>query len=235
MAGLSWELGLAFAVAFVPLFVVVDPLASIGLYLGLTAHQDRKGRDRIALKACLFAAAVLTAFALVGQGILRYLGIELYSLRVAGGILLTLIGLNMLKEGEEVPQRELAQGELEPGLEVTTGGKHPAKPVAHDPSMVPLGLPMLAGPGAISLVIVQSTTPSNAALPPGLAMAVLIAAIGATMLGALLILIATSRASHIIGDNTRRVITRIMGLLTVAFAIQYVFDGVNGWLMARGA
>src|SRR5262245_46315787 len=101
----SWAV--SFAVAFVPLFVVVDPLASIGLYLGLTARHDRQGRDRIATKACLFAAAVLTAFALAGQGILRYLGIELYSLRVAGGILLTLIGLNMLKEGEEVPQREL--------------------------------------------------------------------------------------------------------------------------------
>jgi len=210
-----------FVLALVPLFVVVDPLASIGLYLGLTSRYDRKRRDRVALRAVVFAALVLLAFAFVGQAILRYLGIELYSLRVAGGILLVLIGLNMLKEGEEVPQAELA---------VTTGGAHPDKPVAHDPSLVPLGLPMLAGPGAISLVILLGTQTgtANGAL-------VLASAILATMLGSLLVLMLAARASHVIGENGRRVITRIMGLLTVAFAIQYVFDGVNGWLMTRGA
>lgn len=206
--------------ALVPLFVVVDPLASIGLYLGLTARHDRKARDRIALKASLFAAAVLLGFAVTGQGLLRYLGIELYSLRVAGGILLTLIGLNMLKEGEEVPTREIAEGELQ----VTTGGAHPAAPVAHDPSLVPLGLPMLAGPGAISLVIVQATQYS---------MLTIGAAIAITMAVSCGILLVTARASHVIGDNGRRVITRIMGLLTVAFAVQYIFDGVNGWLAGR--
>jgi multiple antibiotic resistance protein len=213
--------------ALVPLFVVVDPLASLGLFLGLTARHDRAGRDRIALKASLFAALVLLAFAVAGQALLRSLGIELYSLRVAGGILLTLIGLNMLKEGEEVPSRELAEAEsadAESALPVATGGAHPRKKVQHDPSFVPLGLPMLAGPGAISLVIVQATRFD--ALTLG-------AAILLTMLGALVVLLVASRASHVIGDNGRRVITRIMGLLTVAFAIQYVFDGVNGWLAAR--
>jgi multiple antibiotic resistance protein len=192
---MAWEWALAFAVAFVPLFVVVDPLASIGLYLGLTARHDRMARNRIALKACVFAAAVLVAFAIAGQGLLRYLGIELYSLKAAGGILLTLIGLSMLKEGEEVPQREIAEGELVP---VVTG--------------------------AISLVIVQSTT---------IAVPVEALAIIATMFGALVVLLVASRASHVINDNARRVITRIMGLLTVAFAIQYVFDGVDGWLASR--
>lgn len=203
--------------ALVPLFVVVDPLASVGLYLGLTSRQDRKGRDRIALRASLFAAAVLIAFALTGQGLLRYLGIELYSLRVAGGVLLTLIGLNMLKEGEEVPMREIAEGELD----VATGGNHTAAPVAHDPSFVPLGLPMLAGPGAISLVIVQATEFNTFTIAT---------AIVITMVASLGVLMVAARASHIIGENGRRVITRIMGLLTVAFAVQYIFDGINGWM-----
>jgi multiple antibiotic resistance protein len=206
--------------ALVPLFVVVDPLASVGLYLGLTARLGRPARDRVAMKASLFAGLVLLAFALAGQAVLRSLGIELYSLRVAGGILLTLIGLNMLKEGEEVPIRALEEGELG----VHTGGAHPQRPVQHDPSLVPLGLPMLAGPGAISLVIVQATTFS----PVVIGAAILLA-----MVGALAVLLVASRASNVIGENTRRVITRIMGLLTVAFAIQYVFDGINGWLAAR--
>ncbi|MES2154887.1 MAG: MarC family protein [bacterium] len=212
-----------FLLAFVPLFVVVDPLASIGLFLGLTTRHDAEGRDRVAVRATFFAGAVLACFAVAGQAILRYLGIELYSLRVAGGILLTLIGLNMLKEGEEVPQDKLGQAELQ----VATGGAHPTgRPVAHDPSLVPLGLPMLAGPGAITLVIVQGTDARFNGWVLGLAIAV-------TMLASLLILLAASRASHVIGENGRRVITRIMGLLTVAFAVQYVFDGINAWQATR--
>jgi multiple antibiotic resistance protein len=207
----------ALVLALVPLFVVVDPLASVGLFLGLTGRLERAGRDRVALKATAFAGLVLAAFAFAGQALLRYLGIELYSLRVAGGILLVLIGLNMLKEGEEVPRRELA---------VTTGGTHPAEPVAHDPSLVPLGLPMLAGPGAITLVIVQGTDGRFTGW-------ILALSIALTMLGSLAILMAAARASRAIGENGQRVITRIMGLLTVAFAVQYVFDGINGWLSAR--
>jgi len=212
------------ALAAVPLFVIVDPLAAIGLFLGLTARMTGRERRRVAGKATLFAAAVLLAFAFLGQAILRYLGIALYSLQVAGGILLTLIGLNMLKEGEEVPHAEIEAGEA---LPVVTGGAHPARPVAHDPSLVPLGLPMLAGPGAISLVILQGTqfdvTHATGAL-------VVAGAVVVVLLASLAILLAAAGASRVIGENGRRVITRIMGLLTVAFAVQYVFDGVNAWL-----
>jgi multiple antibiotic resistance protein len=210
-----------FLLVLVPLFVVVDPLASIGLYLGLTSRYDARRRARVAVKAVLFATIVLFLFTFAGQAMLRYVGIELYSLRVAGGILLTLIGLNMLREGQEIPASE---------LDVTTGGKVAAESNGHDPSFVPLGLPMLAGPGAISLVILQGSqhdvgTASGAAIMGG--------AILVTMVGSLLILLAAARASHVIGENGRRVITRIMGILTVAFAVQYIFDGINGWLAAR--
>jgi multiple antibiotic resistance protein len=204
--------------ALVPLFVVVDPLASIGLFLGLTARHDRRARDRVALRATLFAGIVLLGFAVAGRAILLYLGIQLYSLQVAGGILLTLIGLNMLKEGEEVPVQEIASVEQ---IDVATGGSHSTGAVGHDPSLVPLGLPMLAGPGAISLVIVQTTRIPLAAIAPAIVLA---------MAASLVILLVTARAANVLGENARRVITRIMGLLTVAFAVQYVFDGINGWM-----
>jgi multiple antibiotic resistance protein len=205
--------------ALVPLFVIVDPLASIGLYLGLTQRHAPAQRNAIAVKAALFAGCVLLAFAFLGRSLLAYLGIELYSLQVAGGILLTIIGLNMLKEGEEP-----GHGDVD-SVPVLTGGEHPvARPATHDPSLVPLGLPMLAGPGAISLVIVQTTAFGFTVI--GLAIAL-------TMLAALAVLLIASRAQRLIGANGARVITRIMGLLTVAFAVQYVFDGVNGWLATR--
>ncbi len=202
--------------ALVPLFVVVDPFASIGLYLGLTQKHTSAERRAIAVKAALFAGGVLLVFSFVGRQLLDYLGIELYSLRVAGGILLTIIGLNMLKEGEEPGHQD--------ALPIATGGEHPLKATKHDPSFVPLGLPMLAGPGAISLVIVQTTA---------FGFAVIGVAIALTMLAALLVLLIANKAQKLIGENGARVITRIMGLLTVAFAVQYVFDGVNGWLAAR--
>ncbi|MFA5943766.1 MAG: MarC family protein [Candidatus Thermoplasmatota archaeon] len=206
--------------ALVPLFVVVDPLASIGLYLGLTQRNTAAERNAIAVKAALFASCVLLVFAFLGRQLLDYLGIELYSLQVAGGILLTIIGLNMLKEGEEPGHHDVDAD----ALPVHTGGSTSALPKRHDPSLVPLGLPMLAGPGAISLVIVQTTSFGFPTI--GVAIAL-------TMAAALAILLIASKAQRFIGENGARVITRIMGLLTVAFAVQYIFDGVNGWLATR--
>lgn len=211
----------AFLLVFVPLFVIVDPLASLGLFLGLTKEFSRKGRLRIAITASAFAAAVLILFALVGRTALEYLGIELYALQMAGGILLVMIGLAMLKEGREIPRREIMQ--------LPTGGGYepPAEDddEPHDPSFVPLGLPMLAGPGAISLVIVQSTESG---------IGIVAAAIAATMAAAGLFLMGAARLQHYLGANGARVITRIMGIITVAFAMQYIFDGVDGWI-ATGA
>jgi multiple antibiotic resistance protein len=205
----------ALLLVLVPLFVIVDPFASIGLFLGLTTGHSRRERMTIAGKASLFAAAVLVLFAAAGRVLLEYLGIELHALQAAGGVLLLIIGLRMLREGREIPRRELQLP--------TGGGYDPDGP--DDPSFVPLGLPMLAGPGAISLVIVQTTN-------QGLGLVAL--AIVATMLGAALLLMAAARMQRILGHNGSRIITRIMGILTVAFAMQYVFDGVGGWLREQG-
>jgi multiple antibiotic resistance protein len=207
----------ALFLAVVPLFVVVDPFASLALFLGLTNRHTPQQRRRIAARAALFATGVLVVFAIVGRELLHYVGIQLYSLQTAGGILLTIIGLNMLKEGEEPGHHD--------AMPVATGGTYNYDQGAKsDPSFVPLGLPMLAGPGAISLVILQTTN---------FGLTVIGLAIGITMGAALLILLLANRAQAVIGENGSRVITRIMGILTVAFAVQYVFDGITGWLAAN--
>jgi multiple antibiotic resistance protein len=92
----------------VPLLVIVDPLASIGLYLSLTAHHPAD-RPRVACKAALFASGVLVLCAFSGATLLKYLGIELYSLRVAGGLLLVFIGVNMLKEGADTTSQPVSE------------------------------------------------------------------------------------------------------------------------------
>lgn len=205
----------ALLLVLVPLFVIVDPFASIGLFLGLTSEHTRRERLAIALRASAFAAAVLILFALAGRRMLEYLGIELHALQAAGGVLLLMIGLRMLREGREIPRRELQLP--------TGGGYDPDGP--DDPSFVPLGLPMLAGPGAISLVIVQTT--ANGLGPVALAIIITMAASAA-------LLMAAARMQRVLGDNGSRVITRIMGILTVAFAMQYVMDGIDGWRAASG-
>lgn len=207
----------AILLVLVPLLVVVDPPASLGLFLGLTEGRTRGERLRIALKASLFAAAVLIVFAAGGKGMLGYLGIELYSLQVAGGLLLVMIGLRMLREGREIPRRELRE------VHLPTGGAHDPDDADGDPSYVPLGLPMLAGPGAISLVIVASTDSGIGIV--GIATIIV-------MLIVFLFLAAAARLQAFLGDTGTRVITRIMGILTVAFAAQYVLDGIAGWRAA---
>lgn len=204
----------ALLLVFVPLLVIVDPPASIGLFLGLTQEHERSMRWRIALKAAVFAAAVLVVFTLAGKGILAFLGIEIYALQAAGGLLLVMIGLNMLREGREIPRRE---------IQLPTGGEHLPGEDPGDPSFVPLGLPMLAGPGAISMVIVQTTTAGFGIV--SLAVVLVMAVTG-------LVLMMAARMQRFLGDNGSRVITRIMGIITVAFAAQFVFDGVAGWLEA---
>jgi len=212
----------------VPLLVIVDPLASIGLCLSLT-HRSAVHPAWVALKAALFAAVVLVGVAFGGARALDLLGIKLYSLRVAGGILLVFIGVNMLKEGEDITSlptggRYLTQPE-DPALPQgqTPRAPRPAEPP--DPSLVPLGLPMLAGPGAISLVIVQSTTYHRW---------VIVLAILLTMLVSLVILLVTGQfGKRLIGENGQRVLTRLMGLVMVAFAVQYVFSGLDEWLVSR--
>ncbi len=212
-------LGVDLLLVLVPLFVIVDPLASMGLFLGLTRDHSRSQRLRIALKASIFAAAVLVIFAAIGKTGMAFLGIELYSLQVAGGLLLVMIGLRMLREGREIPHREMRR------VDLPTGGAQDLhdKPEG-DPSFVPLGLPMLAGPGAISLVIVQTTA-------HGLGIVTL--SVLLVMVAAALTLMAAARMQVYLGDTGSRVITRIMGILTVAFAVQYVLDGVDAWLATR--
>ncbi len=199
----------------IPLLVVVDPPASLGLFLGLTEGRTRAQRIRVAIKATSFAAAVLVVFAAGGKVILAYLGIEIYSLQVAGGLLLVMIGLRMLREGREIPRREIRE------IHLPTGGAQHLDDDQGDPSFVPLGLPMLAGPGAISLVIVQTTD---------FGVSMVAAGILGVMALTLLTLIGAARLQGLIGETGSRVITRIMGILTVAFAVQYILNGIDGWL-----
>ena len=202
----------AFTLVLAPLIVIVDPPASIALFLAMGNDLDKKDLKVIATRACVFASLVLLTFLVAGEGLLGHLGVELYSLRVAGGLMLGIVGMNMLKEGQK-PSRKV--------ISITTGGEIDLdEPV--DFGLVPLGMPMLAGPGSITLVILMGTT--NATATVALAIFIVMA------LSLSMFWIASSMKNSI-GENSTRVITRVMGLLIVTTAVQYFLDGMEMWII----
>lgn len=202
----------AFSLVLAPLIVIVDPPASIALFLAMGNDLDKKDLKVIATRACVFASLVLLTFLVAGEGLLGHLGVELYSLRVAGGLMLGIVGMNMLKEGQK-PSRKV--------ISITTGGEIDLDE-SIDFGLVPLGMPMLAGPGSITLVILMGTTNGIGTV----ALAILI-----VMALSLSMFWIASSMKNSIGENSTRVITRVMGLLIVTTAVQYFFDGMEMWII----
>lgn len=185
---------------------LVDPFAALPTFLAVTAHQDAAKRLRTARKASLTALVILTAFAAAGQYIFRIFGITLPAFEIAGGIILLLIGLDML-EAKRSPTQE-ASGETE------------AAATKDDAGIVPMGIPMLAGPGAITSVMVLVGQAQDARQHIAIYCAIAI-----TCGICLLVLGSAMRVARALGETGIRILVRIMGLLLVALAVQ---DFVNG-------
>jgi multiple antibiotic resistance protein len=184
-----------FTEVFVTLVVIMDPVGTIPMFLALTSGRSAKARRRLAWQAVLVAISVITAFALFGQQILDYLGITVPALQGAGGLLLVLVALELLTGKQEAPEDA------------------PSSNVA----LVPLGTPLLAGPGAIvaTIVFVRRADGFN----DGLAIAVGILAVHAVLYLALRFAYVILR---VIREGGVLLVTRISGLLLSAIAVQLI-------------
>jgi multiple antibiotic resistance protein len=190
------------------IFFLVDPFAAIGSFLAITQGADNERRCRIARKGAITCFIVLTVFALAGRVIFRMFGITLPAFEIAGGLILLLIGLDML-EAKRSPTQE-ASGDTEEAA------------AKEDAGIVPLGIPMLAGPGAISSVMVlvgQVTTAWQ--------MAAIIGCIAFTAAVSYFVLAGASRVRTVLGETGIRILVRIMGLLLVALAMQFFVNGLT--------
>jgi len=195
--------GRLFVECFVTLVVIMDPPGSIPLFLGLTSGRSRKVRRRAAWQAVVVAGLVISAFAIFGQQILSYLHIGIPALQGAGGLLLLLVALELLtgKQDElsEVPDVNVA--------------------------LVPLGTPLLAGPGAIVATIVFVEQADN--LADGVAIALALLAVH-------LVLYLSLRFSVgivvLIKESGIQLLTRISGLLLSAIAVQLVAESIRGFI-----
>jgi len=198
------------ALALSSIFFLVDPFAAIPSFLAITESADPPRRKRMARKACLTCFIVLTSFALGGQLIFRMFGITLPAFEVAGGLILLLIGLDML-EAKRSPTQE-ASGDTEEAS------------LKEDAGIVPLGIPMLAGPGAISSVMVLVGQVPNLW---NWEMAAILGSITLTCVISYFVLAAAGRVRNALGETGIRILIRIMGLLLVALAMQFFVNGLT--------
>ena len=188
------------------IFFLVDTFAALPTFLAVTADQDAAKRTRTARKASLTAFVILTLFAAAGQYIFRIFGITLPAFEIAGGVILLLIGLDML-EAKRSPTQE-STGEADEATHKDDAG------------IVPMGIPMLAGPGAITSVMVLVGQAQDVKQRLAIYGAILVtAAICFLVLGSAV------RVARALGVTGIRILVRIMGLLLVALAVQ---DFVNG-------
>jgi multiple antibiotic resistance protein len=208
---LSRETLVRFSVlALSSIFFLVDPLAAIPSFLAITERADAARRKRMARKGALTCFIVLTSFAVGGQLIFRLFGITLPAFEIAGGLILMMIGLDMLQAKRSATQE--ATGDTEEGA------------AKEDAGIVPLGLPMLAGPGAISTVMVL------VGQAPSLwhwEMGAILGSIALTSLVSYWVLAGAGRVLKVLGETGIRVLVRVMGLLLVALAMQYFVNGLT--------
>ena len=196
---------------FIPLFIIVNPSSTLALFSAITANYSKKRRNKTAKNAALYAAFLLFIFAIAGSAILEYLGIEIYSLRIAGGILLAFVGLDMTRRGQQF-------GETPPGEKQTA-----------DYALVPLAMPSLAGPGAITVTIVSMRNLTET-LPWYTSLLLAFIAIILTMLITYLIFLGSGVVIRVLGKKGMDAFTRVMGLLTVAIAVQFALTGLAAWV-----
>lgn len=196
----------AYVTAFVTLFVVVDPVGLAPMFVALTQGADAAHRRTVGIRACLIGAVLLTLFGLFGETLLAAIGISLPAFRIAGGILLFLTALDMLFERRTKRRREQSEPALDP---------------ADDPSVFPLATPLLAGPGAMAAMILlagEGDGWSGFFTAFGVMLAVLAVALSFFFAAGLL--------EKLLKETGINVLTRLLGMLLAALAVQFVLDGI---------
>ncbi|KQM74038.1 MULTISPECIES: MarC family protein [unclassified Sphingomonas] len=198
-----------FVSSLITFFVVIDPPGCAPIYAGLSASASAAQKRAMAIRAVGVSAAILFVFALFGEALLKGLGISLASFRIAGGIMLFLIALEMVFEKRTERREDRA-------------AKVASDPEAEDVSIFPMAMPMIAGPGSIASVMLLMSR--NSGLERSL---VVLGAMVTILLLTLAALLAAGPIMRILGAKIEAVITRLLGVLLAALAVQFVLDGVS--------
>lgn len=203
----------AFAIsAFVTFFVIVDPIGLTPIFIALTQGMDAATRRHIALRACLIAVVILTLFGLAGEEMLAFVGISMPAFRISGGILLFVTAFDMLFE-RRTERRE-----------------HQAEETRDDPSIFPMAMPLIAGAGAMTSIILLIDAAEG---DLGKILTVYFAMFLVVAMVFLLALMA-GLFERILGKSGIKVVTRLLGMLLAALAVQFVLDGLREFGLVAG-
>ncbi len=191
------------ATAFITMVVLMDPLGNVPVFLGLAAGYDPKRRARAARLAVLVAFVLIFGFALMGRAVLNYLNVSLQALTVSGGLLLALISLELLRGHYDEP--DFAE--------------------RASIALVPLGTPLIAGPGAIAATMVLVERADDASARVGVAIGILLA-----LITVWLTLRMSVQIARFLPESVIHLLTRVMGLLLAGIAVEMVFTGTRDWI-----
>lgn len=198
------------ASAFVTLFVVIDPVGVAPIFASVTPEETAARRRQIALKGVAIASLILLAFALGGHPLLTALGVGLPAFRIAGGLLLLLLAIDMVMARHS-------------GLRDTAPGEKEESAQRADVSVFPLAIPLIAGPGALtSIVLLMGRADGDLA-----AQAAILAVMFLVLAITLICLLATAQLMRLLGQTGINVVTRVFGIVTAALAIQFILDGIS--------
>ena len=192
--------------SFVTLFVIIDPIGLTPIFLALTQGATLQERRSIALRAAFTAMFLLALFAAFGEAVLGFAGISMAAFRVAGGVLLFITALDMLFERRTKRRENQGEEAVE----------------ADDPSVFPLSIPLIAGPGSIATVILLSGQ------KPGLeGFALVMCVVFAVLIVMLAMFLASGLFERAMGKTGINVVTRLLGMLLAALSVQFVLDGLR--------
>lgn len=233
--------------AFVTLFVIVDPVGLVPVFLVLTQDTSTAHRRRMAIRACITSFLILTAFALLGESLLGIFGIHMPAFRISGGTLLFLIALEMLFErrgkkrnerAEQVHQELEHEDDAENGTTPTASTAATANPAStqnealaaqpdedepDDVSIFPMSIPFLAGPGSIATVmLLMGKYQDNIVMQTGV-----ITVVALVMVCALMMFLLSGLVAKRLSPTVATVISRLLGMILAALAIQFIIDGIK--------
>lgn len=200
--------------AFVTLLVTIDPPGLAPLFLGLTRGMNRQERNQVAVRGTVIAFLVLATFAVAGTIILTLFGITLPAFRVAGGLLLFYIAFEMIFERRQERHEKSATTAI-------------TKDMIHNIAAFPLAIPLIAGPGAISATVLLSGTHATS-VPMWALVGIILLCLGLTYL----VFVLAERVDGFLGETGRSILTRLLGVILAALAVQFVADGTKALLAA---
>ncbi|QDG77675.1 MarC family protein [Labrenzia sp. PHM005] len=203
--------------AFATLFVTIDPVGLAPMFLAITAGMSPSDRRHVAIRATVTALGILGIFYFAGQTVLNVLGISVSAFRVAGGILLFLIAIEMIFGKRQERKSETAEKAIE-----SAESNHAT---INELAIFPLAIPLISGPATISAIILLSSQAPDTLTYAGLGgviVVILLSCLGAFLLA--------DRIERVFGDTAQLVITRLLGVLLAALSVQFVADGILAFL-----